>query len=81
MRELKIWPEFFAPILSGRKTFLLTRDEGFNVGDRLLLREWHAPANKYTGSQAEATISYILRDPRFLADGAVILSIVLDRRP
>src|SRR5690348_13292378 len=38
---LKVWPDFYAAIASGRKTFEIRKDDrDFAEGDRLLLREW-----------------------------------------
>lgn len=45
--ELKCWPEYFAAILDGLKTWEVRKDDrgGFNVGDELELREWTPPPN------------------------------------
>ena len=57
--ELKIWPEFFQPIISGEKTFELRRDDrGYRAGDTLLLREWKSC--RYTGRTSRVLITYIL---------------------
>ena len=42
--EMKIWPEFYEPTLRGTMRFTLRRDDredGFRMGDELLLREWN----------------------------------------
>lgn len=39
--ELKIWPQYFQPVLNGCMKFQLRRnDRNFKVGDELLLKEW-----------------------------------------
>lgn len=49
--DLKTWPEPFAAVLSGAKTYeIRVNDRGFKVGDRLLLREW-VPAAPMLGPQ------------------------------
>ena len=58
MHELKIWPEFFEPVLNGKKTFEIRIDDrGFKIGDDLLLREYQSQT--YTGREIKKTITYI----------------------
>lgn len=66
--ELKVWPQDFAALADGRKTFEWRQDDrGFAEGDTLWLREW-SPGNAhrgeeagYSGRELRRTISYILR--------------------
>lgn len=59
--RLKCWPEFFAAIVSGRKTHDLRRadDRDFRVGDTLLLEEFDPKAEHYTGRKTKVRITYI----------------------
>lgn len=60
VHELKSWPEFFAPILSGEKTFeLRVNDRKFKVGDVIRLREYDDRSETYTGRTAKKRITYI----------------------
>jgi hypothetical protein len=61
--ELKTWPEFFGPIITGEKTFEFRKDDGrnFQVGDTLELREWSPASMEYTGRHIAAEITYTLR--------------------
>jgi len=57
--DLKILPEYFEPVLEGKKNFELRKnDRNYKVGDTLLLREWYA--NKYTGREVKRKVTYIL---------------------
>ena len=57
----KILPWYFEAVRNGSKTFEIRKDEdGFEVGDHILLCEWSGTA--YTGFTLEAEITYILRD-------------------
>ncbi len=66
--ELKTWPEYYVPIISGEKTFEIRRDDrGFRVGDILRLREWRRlrivngiAEGEYTGRETRCYVSYIL---------------------
>lgn len=41
IHELKVWPDFFDDLCSGKKSFELRKlDRPFAVGDTLCLREW-----------------------------------------
>ena len=45
--ELKTWPEPFAAVVSGAKTYEIRKDDrGYSVGDVLVLKEWD-PAPDY----------------------------------
>lgn len=65
IHDLKTWPEFFARLWDGSKTFELRKDDrGFSVGDRLKLREWNPESEEYSGREETRIISHILRhDP------------------
>lgn len=76
--ELKIWPEYFAAVASGRKSFELRRDDRmFDEGDLLILREYLPREARYTGATIECSIAYVLRDaPQFgLKHGFAILGL------
>ncbi|WKV24237.1 hypothetical protein LET1_00036 [Pectobacterium phage LET1] len=68
--DLKIDPEFFEPILVGLKTAeLRPYDEGYKVGDWLILREYH---NGYTGRQVSRKVAHI----DIVLPGYVLMSII-----
>ena len=75
--DLKILPEHFADIKSGRKKAELRyNDRNYTVGDKLILREW--TGNDYTGRTCSVIITHILQNCGFgLVDGYAILSIEL----
>jgi len=60
--EKKCLPEFFEKILSGEKNFeLRLADWKCEVGDTLVLCEWSAEKQEYTGRTIEKEITYILK--------------------
>lgn len=61
VHNVKSWPHQFGAIIEGRKTAELRKnDRGYQVGDRLLLREWDPFRNLYTGRSAKAEITHKL---------------------
>jgi hypothetical protein len=75
--EKKVWPEFFAKLESGDKTFEL-RLADFDVaeGDTLILKEWDPVKKEYTGKQVEKKVGYIysiksLKDLEFWPEGEI----------
>lgn len=74
--ELKSRPEYFAPLILGRKNFEVRRDvlRRYAEGDILRLREWDALTREYTGREASAAVEYILRGYGPLL-GYVVMSI------
>jgi hypothetical protein len=62
VHELRCWPDYFAPIKSGVKTFDVrrTRDRDFQLGDTICFREWDDRTKKYSGDELHARIIYIL---------------------
>ena len=74
--DLKCWPEFWDNLESGRKTFdIRIDDRGFEVGDTLLLREWHPVTHVYSGREIRRTVTHMLRNWRGIQSGYVILSL------
>lgn len=79
--ELKTWPEYFQAAWDGNKTFELRKnDRDYQVGDKLILREWCLDKNDYTGLSITKRVSYILKDAEGfkydelgLKDGYVIM--------
>lgn len=59
IHELKIIPEYYNDIISGRKTFEVRfNDRNYQVGDVLVLREYEN--GEYTGRAIERKVIYIL---------------------
>lgn len=55
--DLKLWPEFFDDVQSGKRSFELRKnDRGYQVGDVLLLREWEPNTATYSGRQISKRI-------------------------
>lgn len=72
--DLKILPEYFEAVVSGKKKFELRKnDRNYKVGDIFILREW-MPEKGYTGRDYIQSIEYILKDcPEYgLMDGYII---------
>jgi hypothetical protein len=65
--ELKIWPEFFDDVASGRKPFdVRFTDRDFQTDDILRLREYAAVApTGYTGRETCKRVSYVLPGGRW----------------
>jgi glyoxylate utilization-related uncharacterized protein len=64
--ELKCLPEYFNEILEGRKKFeVRINDRDFRAGDFLVLREYSAQSEEYTGAVVARRVTYILYGGRF----------------
>lgn len=58
IHELKILPEYFEAVTSGRKQFEIRRnDRDYKVGDLLYLREWNG--ENFTGDSYKVEVTYI----------------------
>ena len=56
--ELKILPEYFEAVTSGRKRFEIRKnDRNFQIGDQLILKEWNKEG--FTGRSYHSEITYI----------------------
>jgi hypothetical protein len=61
--RLKTWPQFFRAIKSGTKTFEVRKnDRDYHVGDTLVLLEYDALNNKFSGEELRKRVTYML-DP------------------
>lgn len=67
--DLKIWPEYYAAVTNGTKTFeARTNDRDYQQGDYVILREWNPEPETYpepkpighTGKWLEFKIGYVL---------------------
>lgn len=62
VHHLKILPDFFHDVVAGKKRFEVRRkDRPYKVGDILVLKEWNAYEQKFTGNSCSGTITYILQ--------------------
>jgi len=72
--ELKIFPEYFEALETGRKRFELRKnDRDFSEGDILILREWKD--GEYSGKSVRCHVDYILENFNGLDPTYVIMSI------
>ena len=77
--RLKTWPEPFAAIRAGLKSWELRKnDRDYRVGDLLALEEWNPDTGMYTGQVTGAVVTWILHGGQFgLPGGYVIMSLDL----
>jgi hypothetical protein len=65
VHRLKSWPENFAAIENGSKTFDLRRDDrGFETGDEIVFEEFRPGVGEYTGARTTKYACYIERSTR-----------------
>lgn len=75
IHELKIMPEYFEAVASGRKTFEVRRcDRLYTDGDTLRLKEYNGHC--FTGRELSVLATYILRDRNYCKDGFCIIGFV-----
>lgn len=59
IHKLKIHSEFYKAVINRKKTFeIRENDRGFNVGDKVILKEYIL-AKGFTGNYAQVTILYL----------------------
>ncbi len=79
VHKLKTWPEFYAAIEGGVKTFEVRKDDGerpFRVGDILHLHEWLPKSESYTGRHMVVDVTYLIAGPAFgIESGYVCMAI------
>lgn len=76
IHELKILPNYFNDVISGKKTFEIRKnDRLFCEGDLLALNEYNAETKGYTGNSCLVYIDYILNNPEYCKNGYVVMSI------
>lgn len=74
--ELKVWPVFYQDVVDGSKPFEIRKnDRNYQVGDKLILREWYKSIEQYTGEEAEVLVTYITDFGQ--VDGYVVMGIRL----
>jgi len=75
--DLKIWPEFFNDVDSGKKPFeVRVNDRDYQEGDKLRLREWNPNTNEYTGRETIKFVTHVLKGGVFgLPDNLAVLGI------
>lgn len=75
VHALKIKPEYFDAISSGKKTFeVRALDRPYEVGDFLALNECNESG--YTGRCMMVSVSYVLTDFELIKSGAAVISII-----
>lgn len=75
--ELKTWPEYFEAVASGAKNFEIrsTKDRTFEVGDKVVLKEWDPATSSYSGRLRVRQITYIVAGAPFLPDRLAVLGL------
>ncbi len=75
--DLKIYPEFFKPVILRQKTFelRLENDRKYSAGDEITLREWDNKNQEYTRAICQVLVTYVLREGNFLRQGVACLGI------
>lgn len=74
---LKIWPEHFRDVVSGKKKVEIRSEEdrAFIEDDILIMREWNEETQEYTGNEVTVKVTHCLRGLPFVPEGYVAMSI------
>jgi hypothetical protein len=66
--ELKTWPMFFERVSDGTKDWEFRPDDrDYQIGDKLLLREWRPIRREYSGCTLTVEVYEIVRADGFCA--------------
>lgn len=79
IHTLKTWPKYFQAVVDNEKTFEIRSesDRTFEVNDVLHLQEYDPENKRYSGREASAKVSYLIRGPDWgLPLGLVVLGLV-----
>lgn len=72
--EVKSWVHLFKPILDGRKTYDLRKnDRNYRVGDTVRLMEYDPEAGRFTGMGCLVEVTYITNDVTPCAVSSAVL--------
>jgi len=55
---IRTWTQFFEPLQDGTKSFVVGKNDDYQIGDTLIIREWCPKEDKATGNQCRAVITY-----------------------
>ncbi len=73
--HLKIWPEYYQPLVDGRKPYeIRNNDRGYQVNDLLHLQEW-IPGKGYTGRSSWWQVVDVLSRAPGVMPGYVVLGL------
>ena len=76
IHELKILPEYFQAVITGKKLFEVRKnDRPFKEGDLLALNEYNSLEHIYTGNSCLVYVDYILSDTEYCKGEYVVMSI------
>ena len=76
IHELKIYPQYFEDVISGKKAFEIRKnDRRFSVGDLLALNEFNVDTVSYTGRSCLVYIDYIMADTDYVKEDMVVMTI------
>ncbi|TYO65567.1 DUF3850 domain-containing protein [Bradyrhizobium hipponense] len=70
----KSWTHFFQAIKAGQKLHDVREDEGYQIGDVIVLQEYDNINGRYTGEEQEVEVSYIANRTVPCAFSSAVLS-------
>ena len=76
IHALKIHPEYFAEVLTGKKTFeVRENDRDYKTGDLLALNEYDPEKEAYTGRCVLVYADYVCTSTKYVREGFAVMSI------
>jgi len=55
---IRTWSQFFEPLQDGTKPFVVGKNDDYQIGDTLIIREWCPKEGKPTGRECRAVITF-----------------------